>query len=245
MINIKEKKKSKASFWLLLALFSAVFIFGGVKLGESLMEYQKADKVHEELNKYNPAQADDENSIVENASVIALQERYPDVCGWLKIDNTKIDYCFTKAEDNDKYLRRTLDGDYIISGTLFLDYRCQRDLSGFNSIIFGHNMRNKTMFGILPSFADRTFFNEHTTGTVYLPHATYELEIFAYLLIPSTDPIIYNPDISADEFLPYVIKKAKYYRELEWKEDDRVLTLSACDKTFTNARSVIIAKIKK
>ena len=93
----------------------------------------------------------------------ALKAAYPDVVGWLYCEGTPINYPVAQGDDNSYYLRRDLDGNYAMAGTLFLDYRCSADFSDENSVIYGHNMNDGSMFAVLPDFSDPEFLLAHPT----------------------------------------------------------------------------------
>jgi len=177
-----------------------------------------------------------------NQGVIDLQAKYPDVVGWLTVPGTKIDYPFVWYEDNDYYLRRDLNGDHATAGTLFMDYRCEKDFSSPNTIIYGHHMKNGSMFGTLKAFAGKEFFDAHTQGTVYLPRETLTLEFFAYLVVKHTDSEIYSAQ-PGEGYLDYVRQNARQYRDIGLTGGDKIVTLSTCSYEFQNARMVLLARV--
>ena len=241
---------------ILILLCLGILIFSGVQLYRIYSDYSKADKIYEDLLVYKPqdtlpiendylnAQSGPISyAISENSSIIQLKEAYPDVVGWITIDGTEIDYPFTQSNDNSKYLRTNLDGEYLVSGTLFLDYRCDNALVGSNSIIYGHKMKNNTMFSDLSKYAEKNFFNENSSGTLYLPYATYSLEVISYLVVDSADEIIYDPFVETSVYMDYIQKFARQSKTLEIKENDALLTLSTCSYEYDEARSVLVLKI--
>lgn len=86
-----------------------------------------------------------------------LQALNPEVIGWVTVDGTHIDYPVTQASDNDKYVNTDAEGKYSLAGSIFLDYRNQKDFTDFNSILYGHHMADHAMFGDLADFKNRTF----------------------------------------------------------------------------------------
>lgn len=252
-------EKRKSNFWLILitVVLAIILIISSVQIIRIYSDYHATDAVNEELLEYKPTETvkpstDTEQAAeivptvtpnTDNPTLLELQQQYPDVRGWLTIDDTNIDYVFAQGENNDTYLRYTLDGAYLSSGTLFLDYRCPADLTGANSIIFGHNMRNHAMFGDLARFADTDYFNEHMSGTLYLPHNTYQLEVVAYMVVAGDDAMVYNPDVSIEEYNRYIDTNARQLRSIPLGENDTLLTLSTCNYEYDGARSVVIVWI--
>ena len=182
-----------------------------------------------------------------NQSIVDMQIKYSDAVGWLTIPNTLIDYPFVQANDNNHYLHTDLDQRWSQAGTIFMDYRNSNDFSDFNTIIFGHNMKNGSMFGSMQKFDNPGFFDSNKTGTIFLADMTYELEIIAFAVIKPDDTGIYNPYITTEAdriaFLDYVKSVARHYRYADITPDDRFITLSTCNYEFNDARMVIIARI--
>ena len=232
---MKEKKSWAGGFIKLAALaFAALMIVSGYRVWKIAGDYRAEAEMRGAVMDYRPK--DDEPV---NRSVIDLQAKYPDIAGWLTVPGTKIDYPFVWHEDNDHYLRRDLNGDYALAGTLFLDSRCSPDFSARNTIIYGHHMKNGSMFGTLKAFADKDFFDANTSGTIYLPRQTLALEFFAYMIVKSTDQRIYG-----ELDLGYVEQNARQYRDVGPEGAGRVVVLSSCSYEFNDARMVLIARVK-
>jgi len=182
-----------------------------------------------------------------NQSIVDLQTERPSVVGWLTIPNTRIDYPFAQGADNDHYLHTDLNGSRSAAGTVFMDFRNSRDLSDFNTIIYGHHMRSGSMFAALQQFNNQSFFDDNRTGTIFLANATYEIEFMAFAVIQPNDAGIYNPTITTDAgriaFLDHVRSVARHYRNVNVTENDRIITLSTCNYEFNNARMVLIGRL--
>ena len=215
--------------------FAALLIYSGRQAWRACGDYRAEAQVHGSVMEYKPQ--DDE---AVNWAVIGLREKYPDAVGWLTVPGTRIDYPFVQARDNDYYLRRDLDGSDAMAGTLFMDYRCGLAASP-NVIIYGHHMKNGSMFGTLKSFADSAFFEANTHGAIYLPDETLRLEFFAYMVVKATDEVIYGVE-RGEGYLDYVRSSARQYRDVGLAGGDRVVTLSTCSYEFNNARMVLLAK---
>ena len=184
---------------------------------------------------------------VVNQSIVDLQAERPGVVGWLTVPNTRIDYPFAQGADNAHYLHLDLNGRWSAAGTIFMDFRNSRELLDFHTIIYGHHMRNGSMFGTLQQFDNRAFFEHNRTGTIFLADARYEIEFMAFAVIQPDDAVIYNPRLGADAdkfaFLDHVRSLARYYRDVGATVDDRVITLSTCNYEFHDARMVLIGRL--
>jgi len=222
---------------LLALLFAALLCYSTYRVWCINKDYRAEAEIHGQVLEYRPRPEDPVNQ-----SVIDLQEKYPDVVGWLTVPNTSIDYPFVWYKDNDYYLRRNLDGEDATAGTLFMDCRCQADFTSPNTIIYGHHMKNGSMFGTLKAFADGDFFAANPRGAVYLPRETLVLEFFAYLVVNHTDQEIYGVGLS-ESYLAYVKRNARQYRDIGLADGDRIATLSTCSYEFNDARMVLLARV--
>ena len=182
-----------------------------------------------------------------NQRIVELQAKFPGAVGWLTVPGTRIDYPFAQASDNDFYLHRSLDKRYLYAGTLFMDHQNSKDFSDFNTLIYGHHMKNRSMFGDLQKFTERNFFDSNKTGTVFLANKTYKVSFFAFAVIKPDDANIYDPTISTDadkaDFLAHLKSASRYYRDLGVGPDDHIITLSTCNYEFDNARMVLVGKL--
>ena len=178
-----------------------------------------------------------------NEGIALLRERNADVVGWITVDGTAIDYPFVRAADNDFYLRRDIDKRYAYAGTIFMDYRCRVDFSSVNSILYGHNMNNGSMFAGLRRFANKEFFDNNTSGMVFLENENIPLEIFAFLVVAPVDLMAYmDAGGGAESYLDFLRKQARHWREPDLGTDDTLVTLSTCSYDFENARAVLVAR---
>ena len=255
---MKRRKIIRAGLIILLA---AVIGFSGYQLFVIRGNYADEAKIHEALLRYEPAlpagpnarasgaesSGGDAEASTLNPSVTALQAKYAGVVGWLTVPNTKIDYPFAQADDNDYYLHADLSGNALQAGTIFMDYRNHADFSDFNTILYGHHMKNGSMFGTLQNFNSQSFFNTNTTGTIFLADKTYTITFFAYIVLQPDDPYVYNPSITTDAdktaYFAHVKSIARYYRDPGNTTDEHILTLSSCDYEFDNAREVLLGRL--
>ena len=175
-----------------------------------------------------------------------------DTIGWLKIDGMTIDYVVMQAPDEiNKYLRHDLYGKGSTRGCLFVDEYCDI-FNSDNIIIYGHNMKDGSMFGTLDSYADESFYAEHKIirfDTIYEKHS-YEVVAAISTSIPAKDEDVfryYEYTSSNDEetFLDYAdfIEKNKLYDTgVEINPGDKLLTLSTCAYHTTDGRFVVVAR---
>lgn len=225
--------------------------YSAFALWDNNQVYAAAENVQAGLLAFKPSAA--ATAEERGASFDELLAINPDVCAWLTVDNTKIDYPVLQGEDNLSYINTDVYGKFALAGSIFLDTRCGRDFSGKYSLLYGHHMENSRMFGDLDLFKDEKFFNENAAGTLLLPDRVYDLEIYACLLVPASDDILFEPeewlgdDISSVH--AYVEENALFLRRETFESsklpDVQVLAMSTCAAEFTDARTIVLAVMKE
>jgi len=175
------------------------------------------------------------------------------VVGWITIDGTHIDFPICQAEDNDFYLHNGFDGKYNNElGCPFLDYRCEGDFSGFNSIVYGHNVNGQRMFADIALFREQDYLQLHPTGALTLKDGEHTVRFFAYMNVPDNAPAYHAVFVSAadrEDCIDYIFSEAVYTSghtadELKKKDDLHLLLLSTCTYEFTDARGILIGAIE-
>ena len=109
----------------------------------------------------------------------ALCEFNPDVVGWLFCPDTPINYPVLQGENNDSYLRRGLDGSYLLSGSIFVDSKNRPDFSDSNTVIYGHNMKDDSMFSCLEEWSDVAWYEDHPVIWLFTPERNYRIELIS------------------------------------------------------------------
>ncbi|MBR3159416.1 MAG: class B sortase [Atopobiaceae bacterium] len=179
-----------------------------------------------------------------------LQRINPEVCAWLSVYGTNIDYpvCRAADGDQDKYLTADAKGEYSLSGALFVDVANSADFDDFATIVYGHHMENDVMFGQLTDFADGEFFDEHRYGNLFVSDTNLGLDFFCYLDADAYDRDIYRHAFSGPdertEYLDLLRKRAKHVRDdARVSESDHIVLLSTCAAGSTNARAILVGKV--
>jgi|LSQX01.3.fsa_nt_gb sortase B len=187
--------------------------------------------------------AKDEKRVLQR--FLPLLEINPEIVGWISISGTNIDYPVVQTDNNEYYLSYDFRGNKARQGTIFMDYRNSPDCSDKNTIIYGHNMRDGSMFGVLARFKDKNFFQENTTILFYTLYEITEWEIFSAYVTDTSFNYIKQNFTSDEEYLNFInaIKdKSMHKRNVELRKDDKIITLSTCSYEFNNARFVVHAR---
>lgn len=177
-----------------------------------------------------------------------LRKTNQDVVAWLYSPDTPINYPVVQAPDNEYYLHRRLDGSYDYAGTLFMDFRNSADFSDWNTIIYGHNMRNDSMFGTLTDYKKESYFESHSEIYLLTPEHDYTIKVLAGYATKS-DSEVYNkinPDTEEREALFRNWLDAVSCAEEDYPEaDDQLITLSTCSYEYRDARYVLVGLLKE
>lgn len=241
----KPKKKGDIVLTLALIVAVAVFCFAAYNLFHIYTEYKKGTDEYNYIEQMAVTERDPEST--EEASdteqglqppfdvdFAALQGVNPDVVGWIYIEALDgISYPVVQGEDNEEYLHTTYENNYNFAGTIFIDYENSRDFSDCNTLVYGHNMKNGSMFGQLKKFSeDQTTYEKSKYFWIFTPEKDYRYEIIsAYTTGVNSDTytLFKGP---GDEFQEY-LDTIKGYSEIETDDTeltikDRIVTLSTC-----------------
>ena len=172
----------------------------------------------------------------------ALMELFPEVVGWIKLDDTPIDYPIVQFSDNDFFLTRLPDGTAHRNGSIFLDYRNKDDFSDKSILIYGHETRAGDMFGTLKHYRSQEFYDSNPVIDIYTPEKDYKLILFAGHLAHSIrdhPPLEFESD---DDFLYYIRQirnKSVFNSNVEVTAEDKIVSLVTCAYDFNEARLIV------
>ncbi|MCF0105473.1 MAG: class B sortase [Holdemanella sp.] len=220
-------------------------IYAGYALYDNNRIYTQAQNVQEDMLQYKPTK-DNKKAFEE------LRKINKDVCAWVTLDNTNIDYPVLYGEDNITYINRDVYGEFALAGSIFLDYRNDKNFMDAYSILYGHHMDNHKMFGDLDLYKEEKFFRKNQTGSLILPDRSYKLKIFAIVLVSASDDYIFDPtpwqnDMSS--LITYVISNGMYINkdtihELQQTINPQVLAFTTCSSEFTDARTIVLTMME-
>ena len=236
LVNLFDKMINNIVIIILVILL----FYAGYALYDAYATYQKAE-LTEDILQYKP----EEN---EKFSLESIQKEInEDICGWIRIDGTNIDYPMVIGKDNTEYLNNDYRKEYSITGSIFLDYRNDRFFKDDYTIIYGHNLKADLMFAEIRNYADKKYFDEHSTGMLYTGDKTYKIDV------------IYFETINAySKAYSLILRKNGKNKELlkEFEESittknssikankkDKLILLSTCNSSDTETRSVLICKL--
>lgn len=236
---MKEKKQTKQFFERLmlfcLILFSGLFFYSLFKIVQWQMSVKENKDVQETIEKsiqMIQAQSGDE----ENAFLIdfeSLKEMNSDIVGYLSIRNTDISYVVVKGRDNQYYLNHNFNKNYNIAGWIFADYKNRFDGQDKNIVIYGHNMKDKSMFGTLKNVLTKEWLENQDNQKIAFvtPKQTEYYQIFSCYEIEAEDYYIqteFASDSEYEEFLKTISSRSIYDFQIVVNHQDSIITLSTC-----------------
>lgn len=177
----------------------------------------------------------------------ALRENNPDVVGWIRVPDTKIDYPVVQGEDNDYYLKHTWQGNANSVGTIFMDVSSHPDLTDFNTLIYGHNMRSGSMFAALRNYGQQSYYDAHPYVYLLVDNGVFRFDIFSAYQA-ELDASAYGQSFrqreTREKFLGDAAEKSAIETGITPGIRDRILTLSTCSGMGYETRWVVHARLK-
>lgn len=243
--------KRKMIYAILILMFAGILLAAGWNIYRIQSEYRSGETVYEDLEKYAPPRPEsnlpsDSSQSGENKTQIdfdALTSINPDTVAWIRCTGTVINYPVVQSEDNSYYLKHLFDGSYNSSGSIFLDSRNAPDFSELHSVIYGHHMKNGTMFSALLNYKKQEFYEKHPVMELITPEQAYTVKIFAGYVASIHDDAWQISFSSAEEYASWIestIERSCFESGIIPAATDQIVTLSTCSYEFDNARFVLL-----
>lgn len=177
-----NRQKRKPIFLIVFLAALAVFIVTVIKLGTIFLGYQKEDSVYKKLEQFADVTAEEAPGQKSYSSPIDFESLWDinaETIAWIQFETMEINYPIVQGEDDDFYLHHGFYKEENKCGCIFMDTTSKADFSSENSFIYGHNMKNKSMFAKLNQYSDSAFYPEHTDFLIYTPESTRRYRIFS------------------------------------------------------------------
>jgi sortase B len=236
---MKSKLRTAAMIVLLI-----VFLFSAVQIYRGTSEYRKGARLYEQMSEYAqiPAQVEEDHYPWPEVDFEGLQKVNDEVIAWLFSEGTVINYPVAHGADNDFYLHHLFDKSPGHCGCLFLEAQNPPDFSDAHSIIYGHHMRDGSMFKSLKGYEEQDYYEEHPVLLLVTPEKRYTVELFAGYVSPTSGDawqLDFADEQEKEQWLEEQVKKSTFKSEVKPTARDRILTLSTCSYEFNNARFVV------
>ncbi len=235
--------------WVLITAFATALCVGGITLVSYLIDgaqsgqlyVDTADTYYDVLGE--PAQPDSVPVPQEDDSAYmdaykALADINADAVGWVSIEGTDIDYPVVQADDNDYYHRRDINKKRSARGTIYMDWRCTA-VGGSHLVLYGHNMKDGSMFGTLKAYQDAAYYALHPYITYNMMGYKTRWRIFS---VRMTDDTLLPVSFSGDDLAVYaqqIKEQSQYDTDVDVSQPETILTLSTC--TGGNGRLLVSA----
>lgn len=252
---------NKKIFIAIIVVLAAVMATSTYFIASHYLDASKQSEIYEELvekvesvddAEVETNEAEEETGILSEYADLYLEN--DDMVGWIKIDDTKINYPVMQSVDEANfYLKHGFDRNYTDYGCPYVQENCDVTTPSDNIIIYAHNMKNGTMFSALTEYKSKSFWEEHKTITfdTLTSHNEYEV-VAAFTTVvytDSADSFKYYQFVQADtedDFNDYVEKCKElslYDTGVSAEYGDKLITLSTCEYSHTNGRMVVVAKL--
>ena len=224
---------------------------GGYKYYQEKHAGDDYEEVRETVKKEVEPVAEEKAPVAIPIDFAALQEQNPEVYAWIQIQDTNIDYPILQREgDNGYYLNHTIDGEQKTEGSIFTEDYNSKDFEDPNTVIYGHDMKNGSMFQNLLNYQDKDFFDKHKDVIIYTPDTIRHYKAFAaYLyddrhLMQSFD---FNIKSVYQAYLDSIFAIRDMSAQIDTAQqvsaDDKIITLSTCYGSQSDKRFLVQAAL--
>lgn len=263
----RKKKNPKRTNIILTAgmvICLCIFAFSAFKLLTIFQEYRAGENEYEELQQYavrgqeapaasglgngegggQAGQSPEDGQTQETVDYIppevdfeALRAINPDVVGWLEVEALDISYPIVKGRDNEEYLHTTFEKQSNFAGSIFMDYENDADFDDCHTLIYGHNMKNQSMFGQLKFIKEQEKYKDSMYFWIITPEGKYRYEIFSAHVTPAdgdTYTLFTGPGPEFTDYLDRMAAASEIPAQIsQFSEEDRAVTLTTCTSRDT------------
>ena len=238
-----HEKKNRTVQLILTLLFAAVFVYGAINLYGIWQEYRESEMLYQNAQDEfltaveDPVEVPDENKLadakldfaVDFDSLHAVNE---DVAGWIWMQDTVVNYpVLHSKKNNDEYLYTTYDGKQNSSGSIFADYRNNAGFVDDNTVLYGHNMKNGSMFAFLKKMTGQEYYDTHKEFYILTPEGNRRYEIISVFQVDALSSLYDRQFETAEdkqEWLNRVLQKSAILSPFSASIEDTFVMLSTC-----------------
>ena len=247
-----QKKHTGKSYMRIIGMMLclAVFLFASWNVLDIREEYREANETYEEAaEQFAEVPEPDIESAGPDLPKIdfeGLLEINDDIVGWIYIEGTDVNYPVLKGIDNDQYLFQSYKKKYLTAGSIYIDYRCSADFSDKHMVVYGHNMKNGTMFGQMDKYKTEEYLKEHSYVYIILPDGTWKkYQVFGAYIADVFGPTFSLP--AKDEVEMYNLRKLiKQENQIKTPpvipaDGQKLMTLSTCTEDSDDYNRFVIS----
>ena len=245
-------KKKKIIFGVSLVLLLAGLVYLIVYFVQKKENHQVYDDIQKEneVSEVPKEPVEEKEPVVIPIDFASLKEKNPDIYAWIDIEDTNIHYPIVQsATDDTYYLEHTIEGVKGYPGSIYTEMANAKDFSDFNTLIYGHDMKDGTMFKHLHKFEDPEFFQSHETVTIYTETEIKTYRIFAAIVYDNRhilNSFCFDDAESRKAFIQSLYDarsmKNQFREGMTIDENSRLITMSTCITGQPDKRYIVVAE---
>lgn len=250
-LKLEKDKKKKYMVAKIVQIGSTVLFAGAlisIATNPSSIDYVKSDILNTEIS-----QATTSNNVASQFKDVdfeKLKNINKDVVGWIECKGTKIDYPVVQCSDNNYYLHHSIKKEENLSGTIFMDANNNKDFQDDITVIYGHNMKNNSMFGNLNEYSNQSYYDKHPQMYYHTANAVYKFNLFAAVNQDATKLIAgnYSDKSQFVKDMKNVKSNSSFKSKTKIDENSKVICLFTCLDTGsagTNNRRLVYGTVSK
>lgn len=251
--DLKKKASVRSALKIIMVLICAgTFLYSAYSLYIIGSEYKKGTDEYKDLQKYVDKVPSDKSksdtSFGININFKELKAINNDVIGWIYFENIDINYPIVRGIDNTFYLNHTFKKEINKSGSIFMDYENDEQFKDFHTVIYGHNLKNSSMFSALMKYKEKDFYMSNPYFWIYTPNGKLKCEIFSCYITTSSSKSYVKSFESKEQygsFLKDIKNNSMYDTGVTVSSEDSTLSLSTCTNSDKESRIIVHAKVIK
>ncbi len=237
---------------ILTAVLCMIFFFSSAFILYMGMDYHKIDELYEksaaEFTTVQESGADFKAGVKEIREPVpvtidfAALRNINEEIGWIYCEGTKLNYPVLQGTDNDFYLSHTYDRAANRAGSIFVEALNAPGFADSNTIIYGHHMKNGSMFAVLRNWADQAYYEEHPVMWLLTPEQNYQIRLFSGYMTEASSAaytVYQSPCSEFDEYIRAACANSDFRADVETDPNGRFVVLSTCEYDFEDARYVL------
>lgn len=238
--NTKEKKKWSLKQKIILTIAIVVVLIGLAWIIYFIVDYLRGQNEYKDLNQNYTVSNGTEWYNMIDVDIAELKQKNPDTRGWIFFENDDISYPIVQGTDDDKYLNTSFEGEQLRAGSIFLEALNHGDFSDKNNIIYGHNMRDQSMFGKLQKYKfEDNYYGDHKYFQILTPDRIYRFMVFAYNDVSDTSDVYTLTFATDKEFVDYITMVKQLSQIQEAVPDVAEQNATDSEKILQNYRKLV------
>ncbi|MDD8049058.1 MAG: class B sortase [Thomasclavelia sp.] len=243
-----EKKENKIGKWvrrLILLVCICVFCYSAFNLVSIWLDYKTMDDANASIQSKYTSELPKKYLDIDWDS---LSKRNSDVKAWIQIPDTNVDYPVLQGATNDTYIHSDIDKKSFRAGSIFIQADVKDPFNQVNTVIYGHNMKNGSMFADIKSYTEQDFANKHPYVYIYMPDSTVSIYKVVSAHIISAESNLYNTSYTNyQEYYTEMLKNSNISVDFDQTQNNPVITLSTCTSggSANGKRNVVHAVLQE